>query len=148
MWALRRLKKLGLDSFTLTDYYMKEVRVHLEFAVPVWHSGLSLKLARDIERVQRIAINIILGDHSLPYVQSCTKLGLQPLYIRRNQLCENFAVKTASKSRHKDLFEIRKGVNHTHDTRNSQNKFSEHMCRTKRFYDSSLPYLTRILNNV
>ena len=75
MWALRRLKKLGLDSFTLTDYYMKEVRVHLEFAVPVWHSGLSLKLTRDIERVQRIAVNIILGDHSLPYVQSCTKLG-------------------------------------------------------------------------
>ena len=46
---------MGLDSFTLVDYYMKEVRVHVELAVPVWHSGLSQKLSGDIERVQRVA---------------------------------------------------------------------------------------------
>ena len=148
MWTLRRMKKLDLDYFTLTDFYMKEVRVHLELAVPVWHSGLSQKLSRDIERVQKIAINIILGDHSLPYEQSCTKLGLKPLYIRRSQLCEKFAVKTALKSRHKDLFQIKNSVNNTHDTRNKKNKYSEHMCRTQRFYNSPLPYLTRMLNHV
>ena len=148
MWTLRRMKKLDLDYLTLTDFYMKEVRVHLELAVPVWHSGLSQKLSRDIERVQKIAINIILGDHSLPYEQSCTKLGLKPLYIRRSQLCEKFAVKTALKSRHKDLFQIKNSVNNTHDTRNKKNKYSEHMCRTQRFYNSPLPYLTRMLNHV
>ena len=62
MWTLRRMKKLDLDYLTLTDFYMKEVRVHLELAVPVWHSGLSQKLSRDIERVQKIAINIIFGQ--------------------------------------------------------------------------------------
>ena len=30
MWVIRRMKTLGLDSFTLVDYYIKEVRVHLE----------------------------------------------------------------------------------------------------------------------
>ena len=56
MWAIRRMKNLGLDTFTLVDYYIKEVRVHLELAVPVWQSGLTLKLSSDIERVQRVAL--------------------------------------------------------------------------------------------
>ena len=51
MWAMRRIKFLGLDEFTLLDFYMKEVRVHLELAVPVWHSGLTKRLIADIESV-------------------------------------------------------------------------------------------------
>ena len=35
MWAMRRMKAMGLDSFTLMDFYLKEVRGHLELAVPV-----------------------------------------------------------------------------------------------------------------
>ena len=62
MWTLRRLNSLGLNNFTILDYYFKEVRVHLKLAVPVWHSGLTLKLAADIERVQRIAVSILMGD--------------------------------------------------------------------------------------
>ena len=62
MWAIRRMKALGLDNFTLLDFYLKEVRVHLELAVPVWHSGLTVKLSADIERVQRVAITVIFGQ--------------------------------------------------------------------------------------
>ena len=51
MWALRRMKNLDMDSFTILDYYFKEVRVHVELAVPVWHSGLTAKQSSDIERV-------------------------------------------------------------------------------------------------
>ena len=65
MWTIRRMKVLGMDTFALLDYYMKEVRIHLELAVPVWHSGLTLKLSSDIERVQRVAVKIILDDR--PY---------------------------------------------------------------------------------
>ena len=39
---------LGVDSFTMLDYYMKEVRVHL-------------KLAADIERVQCVAVSILVS---------------------------------------------------------------------------------------
>ena len=76
---------MGLDSFTLLDYYIKEVRVHLELAVPVWHSGLSQKLSSDIERVQRVAVNIILDNDMIPYDQACVGLGLKPLAIRRQE---------------------------------------------------------------
>ena len=146
MWPIRRMKSLGIDSFTLMDYYIKEVRVHLELAVPVWHSGLTLKLAADIERVQRVAIGVILGSDQFHYGQSCALLGLKPLFIRRLELCERFALKTASSScRHHDLFELEK--NGAHNTRSDNIKFREHVCNKARFFNSPLPYLTRMLNS-
>ena len=48
-----------LDNFTLLDFYLKEDRVHLELAVPVWRSGLTIKLSADIERVQRVAKTLV-----------------------------------------------------------------------------------------
>ena len=145
MWLIRRMKLLGLDSFTLVDYYIKEIRVHLELAVPVWNSGLSLKLSADIERVQRVAVSIMFGNTG--YAQACAMLGLKPLSVRRLELCERFAVNMASsKSRHHDLFQLDK--NGTHDTRSEKSSYREHVCRKSRFYKSPLPYLTRILNQL
>ena len=103
LWAMRRMKSLGLDTFSLLDFYFKEVRVHLELAVPVWHSGLTLALTADIERVQRVALAIMLGQTATQYIQTCTLLGLKPLYVRRVELCKRFAKKTAApESRHSD----------------------------------------------
>ena len=134
------MKMLGMDSFTILDYYMKEVRVHLELAVPVWHSGLTNKLSNDIERVQRVAVGIMLSD--VPYTHACSTLGLKPLNVRRLELCERFAVSTASeKSRHKDLFQLVK------NKRVGKSEYMEHNCRKSRFYKSPLPFLTRVLNN-
>ena len=116
------MKALGLDTFTLMDFYIKEVRVHLELAVPVWHSGLTISLSSDIERVQRVAICIMLGSSEFHYIQTCSLLGLKPLFIRRQELCERFALKTASpESRHSDLFQLEK--NGSHDTRSDSGKF-------------------------
>ena len=51
MWVLRRMKGVKLDAEYLLDTYKKEIRSLLELAVPVWHSGLTVKQASDIERV-------------------------------------------------------------------------------------------------
>ena len=144
MWILRRMKKLGLDTSTLLNYYVKEIRVHLELAVPVWHSGLTRKLTANIERVQRIAVHIITGNSIYPYNLLCQQLGLKSLQNRRLELCQRFAAKTAKQGRHTELFQIEKGG--VHNTRSNSNKFREHNCRKTRFYNSPLPYLTRILN--
>ena len=42
MWMVRTMKVMDLDTFTMVDYYMKKIRVHLELVVPVWQSGLTL----------------------------------------------------------------------------------------------------------
>ena len=144
LWSIRRMRKLGLDTFSLVDYYIKEVRVHLELAVPVWHSGLTKKLTADIERVQRIAIGVILDKTVIHYAQDCAMIGLKPLNIRRVELCERFATKTATKGRHTDMFQILN--NGAHYTRGNADEYREHICRTSRFFKSPLPYLTRVLN--
>ena len=144
MWVLRRMKALKMDSFTIVDYYMKEIRVHLELAVPVWHSGLTIKLSADIERVQRAAVGIVLGRAEFNYDHVCALLGLKPLSIRRKELCDRFSRKTASSQcRHSDLFQIQHSG---YDTRS--NNYREHLCHTTRFYKSALPYLTRSLNQL
>ena len=40
LWIIRRLKKFKLNTNQLVDVYKKEVRSILEYAVPVWHSGI------------------------------------------------------------------------------------------------------------
>ena len=144
MWVLRRLKNMKMDKSTILEYYQKEVRVHLELAVPVWHSGLTMKQSADIERVQRVAISIVLGLVDFDYKRACDSLALKPLYIRRVELCLKFARKTAdAKCRHSDLFKLQ---NSCYDTR-LENYYTEHLTHTARFYKSPLPFLTRTLNS-
>ena len=78
MWILRRLYRLNLDICFLVDVYKKEVRSLLEIAVPAWHSGLTVDQAQEIERTQKVAMFIILGE-KLPSEQARFLLGLEPL---------------------------------------------------------------------
>ena len=119
---------------------MKEVRSLLEMAVPVWHSGLTKKQARDIERVQKTALYIIFGENYFDYDVACTIAELEPLEMRREQLCLKFASKDAKKAN--SLFtKNEKSMN----TR-SKNIVIEPRCNTTRFRNSSIPYLSRLLN--
>ena len=123
------------------------MRSFLEPPHPAWHSGLTLKQAADIERVQGVAVAIILSDCNtgkcgMSYDMALVTLSLDPLTVRRDKLCENFAKKTL-KSRHSDIFQLN---NHQHFTRNKPD-FVVGSCNTTRFYNSPLNYLTRILND-
>ena len=62
MWVLRRMKILDVDPLIICEVYTKEIRSLLELAVPAWHSGLTYKQSSDIERVQKVAVKIILSD--------------------------------------------------------------------------------------
>ena len=128
------MKILGVNTFTM-----------LELAVPVWHNGLTIKLSADIERVQRVAVSIMLSN--TPYDPACATLGLKPLSVRRLELCERFAACTASdKSRHSELFQLEKTGQYY--TRSDNIKYREHMCNKSRFFKSPLPFLTRLLNQL
>ena len=145
MWTLRRMKKLDVEPLVILEVYIKEIRSVLELAVPAWHSGLTVKQAADIERVQRVATHIILSDcntgySDLNYDMRLVTLALEPLEVRRGQLCHTFARKTL-KSRHSDMFT-------KSDQPNTRNKteYTEYKSRTVRCFKSPLNYLTRLLN--
>ena len=56
---LRRLKPLGASEEDLLDVYEKQIRSVLEFASPVWTSGLTNDEKNQIERVQKAAFSIL-----------------------------------------------------------------------------------------
>ena len=97
MWVLRQMKKFHLETEHIVDTYVKEIRSLLELAVPVWHSGLTMKQSRDIERVQKTAFYIIFGESYMDYNVACTLAELEPLDCRREQICLKFAKKDFKK---------------------------------------------------
>ena len=59
---LRNLRKLGASMAELVDVYTKQCRSIIELAVPVWTSGLTSNDIVALERVQKTACAIILGE--------------------------------------------------------------------------------------
>ena len=141
MWILRRMHFYNLDIELICDTYLKEIRSILEMAVPVWHSGLTLKLSRDIERVQKVALCIILGDNYTNYDVACTLMGIEPLDMRREQLCVKFALKNVKQEN--NLFTM---MPNQVNTRSKPKLVLEPRSNTKRFKNSSIPYLSRLVN--
>ena len=142
LWVLRRLKKFNFDEFKILDAYKKEVRSILEYAVPVWHSSLTKHQSSQIERIQKQAFRIILQHNYMSYEIACTLLSMEYLHTRRTQLCINFAKKDLKKD--KSLFSKASKTVHT---RSIQKLVKEYKCRTRRFENSSMPYLSKLLNN-
>ena len=136
------MKNIGLEPEHIFDSYTKEIISVLELAVPVWHSGLNKKLSSDIERVQKLAFRIILGDDYCDYDVACTILKTESLEMRRVKLCLKFARKDIKKEN--TLFEV---ILNTSRTRDRGKLVHEYRCNTKRFQNSPLPYLARILNH-
>ena len=132
---------MDMDIYTLFDVYTKEVRSLVELAVPVWHSGLTRRQTRAIERIQKISFRIILGPLYENYNQACNFLGTVSLEERRVKLCLKFAQKNL-KSEH-CLFEK---VHNNVKTRQGSKLVKEYKCRTSRYNKSSIPYLARLLN--
>ena len=125
------------------QYWKSEGRVHLELACPVWHSSLTVAQSRSLERVQRVAMAAITS-WGTSYTQQLLDMGLERLSVRRQILCLRFARKTATNSRHTDLFTP---VVRAYTTRNTVPTYREPLTRTSSYYKSSLPYLTRLLNS-
>ena len=141
IWLIRNMKLSGLTENQLLHAYKKEVRSLLELAVPVWSSGLTIEQIDQIERVQKLALSAILGHSYESYERALVKTKLDRLSTRRDKLCTKFIRKNLKSDR--PLFQVK---NKTHATRSNQNLLEEIHCRTQAFFDSGLPYLTRLWN--
>ena len=90
LWLLRRLKVFGANQQELLDVYCKQVRSVIEFGAVVWHPWLTQINSADIERVQKSAWAIILGQEYTSYESALHIVGLDKLTTRREKLCLNF----------------------------------------------------------
>ena len=95
-----------------------------------------------IERVQKVALRIILQDKYQSYSQALAITGLPTLKSRRNKLSLNFAKSCVKNSITKDIFPENKI---TTNTRRPE-KYHVPAAKTDRLAKSAIPYMARLLN--
>ena len=67
---LKMLKKFNLAVEDLLAIYKGYVRSGLEYAVPLWNAGLTIRQSNKFEQVQKRALRIIPGQLYSDYDQA------------------------------------------------------------------------------
>ena len=140
MLILHNLSKFSLPLEEMIQIYTLYIRSVLENSAVVWHSSISRGEELEIERVQRCALRLILGERYSTYTDALLVTNLKTLKERRVQLCRAFAKKCVKNG--SDLFPLNiteKG------TRNREKYFVTH-ANTSRLANSAVPYMQRLLN--
>ena len=144
MELLRKVASFGTSIEEKKNIYILYIQSILEQSCVVWHSSLTAENAQDLERIQKAAVRIILGKNFENYEEALDKIDLQPLNVRREELCLKFAKKCLKHPKVKDMFPTREKP-HEMQLRDEE-KFVVRHANTERMKKSSIPYMQRILN--
>ena len=144
MALIRKLSEFGTPTEDLKLIYILYIRSILEQSSVVWHTSLSEQNIKDLERVQKSALKIILKNRYQDYDKSLTILDLQTLKQRRDKLSLEFALKNTKNKTMNDKFKDNT-KHHTMTTR-KYNKIEVLHCNTDRLMDSAIPQMQRMLN--
>ena len=99
----------------------------------------------DIKRVQKCALQIILGSNYLSHTSAIKEFGLETLFRRRQKLCLTFAKKSYKNPKFNKWFKLNLRIT---VTRQPGSKLVSVYSRTKRFEESPISYITEMLNRV
>ena len=93
MIIIKKLVQFDMPLEELVEIYTLYIRSVVEQCAVVWHSSITKGEQRDIERTQKVALRVILGDRYSTYQEALKITGLETLAARRTKLCLNFARK-------------------------------------------------------
>ena len=130
---------MKLENHIIFDYFAKEIRTLVEHGVVVWNSGLTKAQTNELEKV---AMRIILGDNYGSYDMACKLFNVDPLTLRRTQLCVNFSIKLYKSERRCEFFTPAVSRN----TKNQRVLVKENICRTTRCFKAPHNYIARLVN--
>ena len=145
MQLLNTAASFTSNRVELKDIYLTYIRSIAEQSAVVWHSSLSRKNRRDLERIQKVAVRLIMGKNYKNYIHSLKALNLDSLDERRKTLCLRFAKNCLKNEKMKKLFPIKRSK-HNMKKRNAR-KFQTKQINSKRYEKSALPFMTKLLNN-
>ena len=145
LWFIRRLKKLGASNEDIIDLYQKHVLSILEYAAPVWHSSLTGEDRLKLERIQKSALHIILGENYKSYTSALKLTGMKTLYENRRKIFLKFTRKSLKSLKFRKLFKMNTLET---TTRHEQPKYKKVYYRTDRYKNSPISYLTNLCNEM
>ena len=142
MMILHNLFQFCLPVKEMVNIYVLYIRSILETSAVVWHSSITKKERMEIERVQKVALRIILGSDFENYPAALEITGLSTLDDRRKGLCKQFAKNCTKNPKMYQLFPLNKI---SKNTRNPE-KYFVTPASTDRLARSAIPYMQRLLN--
>ena len=142
---LTKLKYSGSSIEDLIHLYKQFVRGKLEFSSVVWHSSLTEKQSKSLERCQAVALRIILSDSYVSYSAACEMTGLEKLSDRRSSRCLVFGLKSIKHSQNSCFFPPNPSLNNQLTLR-EQEPFKVNFARTTQYRNSAIPFIQRSLN--
>ena len=124
------------------NIYQLYIRSVAEQSCVVWNSSLTLEQHVDIERIQKVALRIILHEQYENYENALKITGLETLRSRRKNLCLRFVQNCVKSEHNKRMFPVNTKVVNTRP----HGKFVVTQARTECLAKSSIPYMQRLLN--
>ena len=142
MELLRRAASFTTNIDDLKKIYILYIRSILEQSCVVWHSSLTAENIEDLERVQKVALKVILGKKYEDYEDALDKLNLQTLIDRREYLCLQFARNTLKNPKVTNMFPLKQ--QHHHMKLRNPEKFDIQYAKKQRLIQSAS--MQRMLN--
>ena len=142
MTILRNLYSFDIPVTDLVQLYILYIRSIVEQSAVVWHSSITKGEQKDLERVQKVALRIILKDDYAYYENALRLTGLETLAARRAKLCLNFAKKCLKSEKTAKMFPL----NDSHVNTRNPEVYHVTPAKTDRLAKSAIPYMQRLLN--
>ena len=144
MCLLTNLFEFAVPQYELVNIYSLYIRSVVEQSCIVWHSSLTSGEKFDLERIQKVALRIILKDKYVGYEDALRQCNLKSLGERRSDLCLKFAKKCVKNEKTRDMFPINDKARNTRVTE----KFFVTKAKTDRLAKSAVPFMQRLLNSL
>ena len=144
LFMLTTLRRFGMPFEDLRTIYIGFIRPLLEYAVPVWHPGLTEQQHMALERIQKRACKIMLGNNYISYEDALISCNLHGLRNRRDNICLQFANKLLESPKFRHWLPRFRGE--TGRTLRNAHHLSIPRVRTERHANSPIPYMVRLWN--
>jgi hypothetical protein len=135
---LKLLKRSSVNCDDLLLYYKAIIRPVLEYACPVWQSGLTVEQRDRLETVQRRALHLISG--STDYELQCVLLNIEPICVRLEALSRSFFRHICDPADCLNCLLPNERTTETVTKLRNFNAFPGITCRTNHYAKSFLPY--------
>ena len=145
LYMLSKLKAFKVSRKDLVKIWTTFIRPTTEYVAPLWHSSITVEERDKIERLQKRALRTIMGGNYPGYEKALEMLNLPSLKSRRVELTKKFAKGILKSQRHRVLLPEKRNNART-GRGNVCEQLLETKCNTCRYYRSTIPYCTRLIN--
>lgn len=138
---LKLLKRSRMSPEDMLQYYTSIIRPVIEYACPLWQSGLTNLQRNQLEAIQKRALRIIHGyDCQMDYECQCAVCHIDTVIFRLDMLSRTFFNKICQPEDCLNRLLPPERVSENISKLRHADKLPGILCRTDRFFHSFIPY--------